>query len=352
MNLKVIRTKIYIVCILSILLILGLLYLMLSGGTKNLQQIFNNKKEAEVEVVEPEEPEEPCSIDSDCGPQNKAEQETVDNTSKENEVDKETETKKDNTEDTSKEADTEKETASDSQTNDSSNTQTDNTTESATNEESSAESEKENTDETSTESNVLPEEERKKVDVTTDSSFTKIVNPQHLLDRNYEASDMEIPEIQQYGQQLLRREAALALEEMFAAAKNDGINLFLISGYRAYGEQEYLYQYYLNQSSVEALAMSDSIPGGTEHQLGLSVDLGGTDHVCELQNCFEDTATYKWLKDNSYKYGYIERHPKGKEEYTHIAYNPWSFRYIGKEEAKHIFDSKMAVEEYYMIDAR
>ena len=312
MNIKTIRTKIYIVCILSIILILGLLYMLLSGRYENLQEYFNNRKnnkEKEVEVVETVEP---CSFESDCGPVRTEEPKTAsedDNTK---------------TEETEKKEET--------------------TTEEKVEETTEVNNEEEK-------SNEADKEERLKVDITTNSSITKVVNPSLKIDSDYTPEDLVTPSVNQYGEQLLRKEASDKLEEMFEAASNEGIRLFLISGYRDYTTQDDLYRYYINQGATN-LESSDSIPGGTEHQLGLSVDLGGMDQVCELQTCFEETSTYEWLKNNSYKYGFIERHPKGKEEYTHIDYNPWSFRYLGVDEATKVYNSGMAVEEYYLVSER
>lgn len=313
MNIKTIRTKIYIVSILSIILILGLLYMLLSGRYKNLQEYFQNKrnnKEKEVEVVETVEP---CSFQSDCGPVRTEEPETVE---------------EENTEKVEETATVEKETTE-------------------TKEEETVEDNKKEEEEVAT----TNKEDRLKVDITTNSSITKVVNPSLKIDSDYEPEDLVTPDVNQYGEQLLRKEASDKLEEMFEAASNEGVRLFLISGYRDYTTQDDLYRYYINQGATN-LETSDSVPGGTEHQLGLSVDLGGMDQVCELQTCFEETNTYTWLKDNSYKYGFVERHPKGKEEYTHIDYNPWSFRYLGVDEATKIHDSEMAVEEYYLVSER
>ena len=333
MNIRTIRTKIYIVCILSILLLLGILYLMLTGKIDDIKKAYGNNKENVVEVSE-----EPCSIESDCGPvevKEKDKEEATEETTQETK-----ETTEENKEETTKEENKEDKT---SETNEETNKEVDKE------ENKEQEETKEETEDNKETGNKEEDKDKKTVDVTTDSSINRIVNPTMKVNAEYEPNDLVSPNVQQYGNQLLRQEASTSLEEMFANARNDGINLFLISGYRSYQEQDDLYHYYINQG-YQNMEMSDSVPGGTEHQLGLSVDLGSIDHVCELNTCFNETAAYEWLKEHSYQYGYIERHPVGKEEYTHIASNPWSFRYIGKEEAKKVYDSGKALEEYYLSE--
>lgn len=195
-----------------------------------------------------------------------------------------------------------------------------------------------------------PTEEPNDADVTTNDSLTKIVNPTHYIDADYEPSDLEYVNVPSLGEFYLRKDARAACEEMFAAAMNDNIQLVLLSAYRSYAEQQYIYQQYVAEAGEAAYAQSDSIPGGTEHQLGLSIDLGDYSGVCQLQTCFDELESSQWLMENSYKYGYILRHPQGMEEYTHINYNPWSYRYVGKEEAKKIFESGKSMEEFYNFE--
>lgn len=174
-----------------------------------------------------------------------------------------------------------------------------------------------------------------------------IANKNNSIPKSYVPSDLTSPNVAGIKGQKLRKEAASALEEMFAAAKKDGVNLFLVSGYRSYGEQEYLYKVYSGRNSKEYMSHLDAYPGRCEHQLGLAVDLSDTSRKCSLKACFADMDAYKWLQKNSYKYGYIERHPKDKTNATGIMYSPWGFRYIGKKQAEKVYKSGLTMEEYY-----
>ena len=191
---------------------------------------------------------------------------------------------------------------------------------------------------------------KKDVDVYSDDSIQRIVNKEHLLPSDYVPSDLVLPNVPRNGDRMLRKEAASAIEEMFAAAKEDGIYLYLASGYRSYADQKYLYNYYLQNRGEEWTSHVDAYPGGSEHQTGLSVDLSTTDHVCEIYKCFSETDAFKWLQEHSWEYGYIERNPEDSEQYTGIQFSPWNFRYVGKEEAEKLHDSGLTMEQYYFGD--
>ena len=189
------------------------------------------------------------------------------------------------------------------------------------------------------------------IDVYTDSSIYRIVNMEHLIDKNYVPKNLKSVNVPQIGTQLLREEAVKPLEEMFQAARKDNISLYLISGYRSYALQYSLWETYKARYGIETAKLIDAYPGSSEHQTGLSVDLGGADRKCELKGCFYDTQTYKWLHEHSYEYGFIERNPSGSEKVTGVQASPWNYRYVGKEEAEKIYKSGLTMEEYYKINS-
>ncbi len=86
-------------------------------------------------------------------------------------------------------------------------------------------------------------------------------------------------------------------------------------------------------------------PGYSEHNTGLAVDLGGSGNF-KLEQDFENTAAFAWLIENCADYGFILRFPKGKEAITGVIYEPWHYRYVGKEAAKEIMSSNLCLEEY------
>ena len=200
-------------------------------------------------------------------------------------------------------------------------------------------------------SKTLPEEEQvityTAEQFIEDTSLLRIVSPTMKLDSSYIPNDLQTPSVLMYQTQQLSNSASIALEELFEAALQDGFQLYLISGYRSYQYQNDLYQYYVGYYGKAYADMMDATPGGSEHQLGLSVDLGTADQVCRLDTCFQDTDAYQWLQEHSYQYGYIERYPANKTTDTGIMYSPWSFRYVGQEAALFMHDENITLEEMY-----
>ena len=142
---------------------------------------------------------------------------------------------------------------------------------------------------------------------------------------------------------------------MIQAAKDDGVSLQIISPYRDLKYQENLFNrkvtYYMNEglSYMEAYQLASqavTVPNASEHQLGLALDIV-TDTYTKLKEEFEDTEAGKWLAANSYRYGFILRYPKGKEDITCIEYEPWHFRYVGVEAATLITEQGITLEEFW-----
>ena len=145
-----------------------------------------------------------------------------------------------------------------------------------------------------------------------------------------------------------------ALVQMLADCRKAGFNAQVRSSYRTQGDQEYLYankvQYYLDRGYGEAEAKRlagtvVAIPGTSEHQLGLAVDLVDNNNW-NLDESQEKMPAQQWLMQNSWRYGFILRYPSEKSEYTGIIYEPWHYRYVGTELAKELFDSGLCLEEY------
>ena len=139
----------------------------------------------------------------------------------------------------------------------------------------------------------------------------------------------------------MRKDAALAFMEMVDAAKLDNIILYNMSAYRDYNYQVNLYNKYIQRDGKEAADKYSARPGYSEHQSGLCSDLNN------ISDSFDGTDEAIWLKNNAYKYGFILRFPKDKEDITGYKYEPWHYRYVGKEVAKIIYDDDITLEEYY-----
>lgn len=147
------------------------------------------------------------------------------------------------------------------------------------------------------------------------------------------------------------------LRRMIADAKLEGITLMVCSAYRAEDYQAYLHNrqidYYksIGQSDEEAVATASSIvlpPGTSEHQTGLTCDIV-TPAYQELNDGFAETAAAKWMAEHSWKYGFVLRYPKDKQDITKIIFEPWHFRYVGLEHAKAMKEGGYCLEEYLYI---
>lgn len=144
----------------------------------------------------------------------------------------------------------------------------------------------------------------------------------------------------------LENATADATKEMFEAAKQEGILLIGISGYRSYSVQKGLYDTRVQKNGEQKTRTYTAEPGASEHQSGLAIDIL-CDKYQTLDEGFENTDAFRWLMENCYKYGFILRYLRGKEDITGYSYEPWHFRYIGnKEVAKDIMNRGLAFEEY------
>lgn len=124
-----------------------------------------------------------------------------------------------------------------------------------------------------------------------------------------------------YGAQM-RAMASAQLTRMFDdyKAENPGRGLLVHSAYRSYATQQAVWDGDYNLTAL---------PGHSEHQTGLAVDIGAETRKCAIYECFADEPEGQWLAANSYKYGFIVRYPKGKEAVTGFQFEPWHFRYVG-----------------------
>lgn len=178
-----------------------------------------------------------------------------------------------------------------------------------------------------------------------------LVNKSNKLPDNYQPSDLIYPDIpftfkQKAEKRQMRAEAGAAVEKLFAGAKKQGVKLLGVSAYRSHASQAALFNYYVNQDGYEAARKYSAVPGTSEHETGLAIDVTGGDGQCAAENCFEGTQEAIWLQDHAAEYGFIIRYPKGKDEVTGYQYEPWHLRYVGKAVAKEITNRGITLEEY------
>lgn len=150
------------------------------------------------------------------------------------------------------------------------------------------------------------------------------------------------------------RRIVYALKTMMSDLCQDGRSAFICSSYRTNTKQtnlynkkvdSYLSQGYTDEDAVVEAGKWVAVPGTSEHQTGLAVDIMSTRYL-ELDEGQEATAEQQWLMQNSYKYGFILRYPNNKTEITGIYYEPWHYRYVGIKAATEMFEKGICFEEY------
>lgn len=176
-----------------------------------------------------------------------------------------------------------------------------------------------------------------------------LANRQWKVNRYYIPENMRQADVQ--GQvRTLREEAATALEEMYAACKEEkNITLTSISGYRSYATQRAIYNRKLDR--VGSKSKADEYvarPGASEHQLGLAMDVSQKGKS-NLSASFAKQGGGKWIAENCWRFGFIIRYQKGWEDITGYEYEPWHVRYVGKEMAAAIHENEMPLETFLLL---
>lgn len=148
-----------------------------------------------------------------------------------------------------------------------------------------------------------------------------------------------------------------ALTSMLNDCKAQGLSPVVCSAYRTVSRQQELFDEKRNEMMADGLSYSEAtdaaatvvaIPGTSEHNLGLSVDICSMDYQL-LDDAQADTPEQQWLMEHCIEYGFILRYPQGKEDLTGIIWEPWHYRYVGVEAAKAITASGLCLEEYLAL---
>jgi D-alanyl-D-alanine carboxypeptidase len=145
---------------------------------------------------------------------------------------------------------------------------------------------------------------------------------------------------------LMRPEAAQALEELFAAATEAGHQLAAVSGFRSYGRQKSIFLNNVQKSGFERANFFSALPGQSEHQTGLAMDVSSAAVGYKLVTNFGETPEGSWLNDNAHIFGFIIRYPQDKTDLTGYQYEPWHLRFVGVDAAAEINARGWVLEEY------
>lgn len=147
-------------------------------------------------------------------------------------------------------------------------------------------------------------------------------------------------------------------KRMLKDGEEAGMKFYIVSAYRSMEDQKKVFnenmQMRVNEgdSYIDAYYNTKKViaaPNCSEHSLGLSLDIVSSEYDA-LDEAQADTKEAKWMAENAYKYGFILRYPKDKEKITHISFEPWHYRYVGKEVAEKIKSKNITFEEYLGIN--
>lgn len=144
----------------------------------------------------------------------------------------------------------------------------------------------------------------------------------------------------------LRPETARDARRMLAAARDDGVQLVALSGYRSHDEQAATYAGWVARQGAAAADTASARPGHSEHQTGLALDVG-QGGGCDLQVCFADTPAAAWAAEHAAEHGFVVRYPRGEHPTTGYWYEPWHLRHLGVERAREYVASRAgSLEEF------
>ena len=194
----------------------------------------------------------------------------------------------------------------------------------------------------------------------TDRSYLILVNKENPCGESYVPENLSVvpAELTLYGKEIkLEENAALAAEALILELHARGYeDIVITSGYRDYAYQQVLFNTYLGnemtkhpdwtaeQCRAEVLTYS-ALPGESEHQTGLCVDLISNQNVV-LDATFANHPAYAWLTENAHNFGFILRYPEGEEGTTGYSFEPWHYRFVGVEAATKIHQKGLTLEEY------
>ncbi len=191
-----------------------------------------------------------------------------------------------------------------------------------------------------------------------DAWMLRLVNADNPLPEDF---TVRTAPIDGYDAQSFDMRAADALNALLRDAERDGTPLYLVSAYRTIGRQKALFERKTAAFEAEGLPRAEAErqaaqwvarPGQSEHNLGLAADIVSADWYTnhnDLTADFAQTPAYAWLTAHCADYGFILRYPQGKEAVTGVTWEPWHYRYVGREAARAITDGGLTLEEYLAL---
>ena len=182
-------------------------------------------------------------------------------------------------------------------------------------------------------------------------SYLALVNRCYRVSSEFKPDDLSVVNVESVNlnwgpHHWLRESAARGAEALFAAAAEEGLILLASSAHRTHDNQTFYFEDNVRRNGLETAMRVSAVPGHSEHQLGLALDV--TTHALNggLTQAFTETPEGNWVNQNAHRFGFIISYPQGREEDTGFIYEPWHIRYVGVEVATVIFNHGLILEEY------
>lgn len=194
----------------------------------------------------------------------------------------------------------------------------------------------------------VPEEEGQNISQPDEWNLI-LVNPWNEIPDGYEVNLTQLK-----NNQAIDTRCYPQLQQMMDDCRADGLNPLICASYRSLEKQQELFedkkQRVISEGcpedeADEEAAKTVALPGTSEHQLGLAVDIVDMGYQ-QLDTAQENTPVQRWLMKNSWKYGFVLRYPTEKSEITGIIYEPWHYRYVGQTAAREMYQKNLCLEEY------
>ncbi len=188
-----------------------------------------------------------------------------------------------------------------------------------------------------------------------DLDVTVLVNKEHILDKDYVPLEMYVVDENENNfhqfkdaslKPMLRSDIKEYVDKLINDAQELGLPIIVDSGYRSFKYQQVVLDALIKEKGDEAFKLV-ALPGASEHQTGLAIDFAYYENGIYNDDVKENDKEAIWLKNNAWKYGFILRYPKGKENVTGYNFEPWHFRFVGLKLAKYLFKNDLTLEEYY-----
>lgn len=187
--------------------------------------------------------------------------------------------------------------------------------------------------------------------------YTFLVNKDHLLSSDYVPENLVITDnnennFHDYKDASLKPMISADIMPYFEALRNAALDaglrkIIVDSGYRSFEYQKVVFDKSVVEKGLEETLRLVSLPGSSEHQTGLAIDIAYMDNGVYIEKTSDEDPEIKWLKENAHKFGFILRYPEGKEDVTNIQYERWHYRFVGVEMATILYAEGITLDEYY-----